>query len=800
VDRYLINDTANRIFDVLGEIPLGGTGTLTMTVNVQGACGTSAVINGNIAHIYGAQVPSRNVVVALPACASQCKDGIDNDGDGAIDLADFSCQNDPQRNDESSPKAQCQDGVDNDGDGAIDLSDFSCAGQQDNDEANPKSQCQNGSDDDGDGLIDANDPGCSNSQDNNEADGTSQCQDSKDNDSDGATDYPNDFSCSSKVDNDEANPKSQCQNGADDDSDGLVDALDPGCASNQDNNEADGTSQCQDGADNDGDGAKDYPADFSCSSATDNDEANPKSQCQNGADDDADGLTDSKDPGCSSPQDNNESDGTSQCQDGKDNDADGLIDAKDPGCSTPQDNDESDGTSQCQDTKDNDADGLIDAKDPGCSTPQDNDESDGTSQCQDTKDNDADGLIDAKDPGCSTPQDNDESDGTSQCQDTKDNDADGLIDAKDPGCSTPQDNDESDEAALLTVGVECLTVNNDGSKTAYFSYNNTTGADVTVTTNANLGTVNEFATTGTTTPPPIAFKAGLAKGAVVATFTGDSLTWLVRAQKSAASRATASSATTPVCAPITPKAECRDYKNGVLVAQLGYVNGNSFEQQIPVGVSNGFLPSPADRGQPTKFFAGTNKSVFQVPLASTSDSVTWVLNGVSVKIDGNLPVCEGGCVDTPTGNVTAELDAIAQDLSNVMTRAANILASAKVTSGKDVSAQTKRNRKDAERAKKKAQDYEALAKTLTIRFPQVVKTCPQAPVYCETVDRQYEIESLKGLYANQRNSTQRTIARAYFRNTGKTSRSDSLVKQAKDLEQQGLAALAKLPRFETQCK
>jgi hypothetical protein len=661
VDRYLINDTANRIFDVLGEIPLGGTGTLTMTVNVQGACGTSAVINGNIAHIYGAQVPSRNVVVALPACASQCKDGIDNDGDGAIDLADFSCQNDPQRNDESSPKAQCQDGVDNDGDGAIDLSDFSCAGQQDNDEANPKSQCQNGSDDDGDGLIDA------------------------------------------------------------------------------------------------------------------------------------------KDPGCSTPQDNDESDGTSQCQDTKDNDADGLIDAKDPGCSTPQDNDESDGTSQCQDTKDNDADGLIDAKDPGCSTPQDNDESDGTSQCQDTKDNDADGLIDAKDPGCSTPQDNDESDGTSQCQDTKDNDADGLIDAKDPGCSTPQDNDESDEAALLTVGVECLTVNNDGSKTAYFSYNNTTGADVTVTTNANLGTVNEFATTGSATPPPTAFKAGLAKGAVVATFTGDSLTWLVRAQKSAASRATAS-ATTPVCAPITPKAECRDYKNGVLVAQVGYVNSNSFELQIPVGPSNGFIPSPVDRGQPTKFFAGTNKSVFLVPLASASEALTWVVNGLSVNINGVLPVCEGGCVDTPTGNVTAELDAIAQELSNVMTRAANILASAKATSGKDVSAQTKRNRRDAERAKKKAQDYEALAKTLTIRFPQVVKTCPEAPVYCETVDRQYEIESLKGLYANQRNSTQRTIARSYFRNTGKTSRSDSLVKQAKDLEQEGLAALAKLPRFETQCK
>jgi hypothetical protein len=224
---------------------------------------------------------------------------------------------------------------------------------------------------------------------------------------------------------------------------------------------------------------------------------------------------------------------------------------------------------------------------------------------------------------------------------------------------------------------------------------------------------------------------------------------------------------------------------------LGYINSNSFELQVAAGPSNGFLPSPADRGQPTRFFAGTNKSVFQVPLASVDESLTWVVNGASVKIDSSLPVCDGGCVDTPTGNVTAELDAIAQDLSSVMTRAANILASAKATSGKNVSAQVKRNRKDAERAKKKAQDYEALAKTLTIRFPQVVKTCPQAPVYCETVDRHY---------ANQRNSTQRTIARSYFRNTGKTSRSDSLVKQAKDLEQQGLAALAKLPRFETQCK
>ena len=442
---------------------------------------------------------------------------------------------------------------------------------------------------------------------------------------------------------------------------------------------------------------------------------------------------------------------------------------------------------------------MIDSADPGCSNPQDNNESDGTSQCQDTKDNDADGLIDSADPGCSNPQDNNESDGTSQCQDTKDNDADGLIDMKDPGCATAQDNNEGDEPTTLSVGVECLSVNKDGSKTAYFSYNNTTGADVTVTTNAAQGTVNEFATTGSTTPPPTVFKAGLAKGAVVVTFTGDSVTWLVRAQRSAASRATASAAT-PVCAPISPQAECRGYQNGVITVRLGYINGNGFEQQVAVGPSNGFTPGAVDRGQPNKFFAGTNKSVFQVPLVSATDSLTWAVNGTSVKIDNTLPVCDGECVDTPTGSITGELDSVAQQLSDLMTRAANILASAKVTSGKNVSAAATRNRTDAERAKKKAQDYSAQAKSLTIQFPQVIKTCPQAPAYCETVDRQYAIESLKGLYANQRNSIQRTIARAYFRNTGATSRTDSLVKQAKALEQQGLAALAQLPRFDTQCK
>jgi hypothetical protein len=131
-----------------------------------------------------------------------------------------------------------------------------------------------------------------------------------------------------------------------------------------------------------------------------------------------------------------------------------------------------------------------------------------------------------------------------------------------------------------------------------------------------------------------------------------------------------------------------------------------------------------------------------------------------------------------------------------MNRAAELLASSKARS----QAEARRNRSDAERSKRKASEYETLANTLTIQFPAVVKTCPQAPPLCVTVDRQGTIDALRGLYANQRNSTMRTVARAYWRNTDKTKRNDRLVRQAKALEQEGLTELGKLPRFAVECK
>lgn len=70
-----------------------------------------------------------------------CSDGVDNDGDGLIDMADPGCSS-PQDDNESNTVTlpQCSDGIDNDGDGLIDLADPDCQNSSDNDEASEGTQ------------------------------------------------------------------------------------------------------------------------------------------------------------------------------------------------------------------------------------------------------------------------------------------------------------------------------------------------------------------------------------------------------------------------------------------------------------------------------------------------------------------------------------------------------------------------------------------------------------------------------------------------------------------------------------
>jgi hypothetical protein len=145
---------------------------------------------------------------------------------------------------------ECNDGIDNDGDGDIDLADAGCDNKRDNDETN----C-------GDGVCEGGETSGSCPQDC----GVTECNDGIDNDGDTYTDYPNDPGCTSTSDTSELGTV-QCDDGIDNtDADTLIDYPDDvGCSSPSDNYEVDG--HCDDTSDNDNDGYIDYPNDPECTS------------------------------------------------------------------------------------------------------------------------------------------------------------------------------------------------------------------------------------------------------------------------------------------------------------------------------------------------------------------------------------------------------------------------------------------------------------------------------------------------------------------------------------------------------
>jgi hypothetical protein len=99
--------------------------------------------------------------------APACDDGIDNDDDGMVDLADPECWG----SDDLSEVSDCDDGIENDGDGLIDFDggDPGCTDPADPSENDPTLPCDDGLDNDDDGLIDLDDPDCSDPSDPLEA-------------------------------------------------------------------------------------------------------------------------------------------------------------------------------------------------------------------------------------------------------------------------------------------------------------------------------------------------------------------------------------------------------------------------------------------------------------------------------------------------------------------------------------------------------------------------------------------------------------------------------------------------------
>jgi hypothetical protein len=111
-------------------------------------------------------VASGDLSEANPGFPPQCANGRDDDNNGRTDWPDDpGCRfaADPREEDNGPVLNRCADGIDNDDDGLVDLADVGCSGGRDDDEADPEVApgCANAVDDDEDGALDwPDDDGC----------------------------------------------------------------------------------------------------------------------------------------------------------------------------------------------------------------------------------------------------------------------------------------------------------------------------------------------------------------------------------------------------------------------------------------------------------------------------------------------------------------------------------------------------------------------------------------------------------------------------------------------------------------
>ena len=97
---------------------------------------------------------------------------------------------------------------------------------------------------------------------------------------------------------------------------------------------------------------------------------------------------------------------------------------------------------------------------------------------------------------------------------------------------------------------------------------------------------------------------------------------------------------TPVYRNLRPFVNCaQNNGDGTVTAYFGYINNNSFDVNIGIGPTNGFLPLPVDRGQPTLFTPGRHDFEFSVTFAEDLFGLIWWLDGNVTAAWTGSPAC-----------------------------------------------------------------------------------------------------------------------------------------------------------------
>lgn len=384
---------------------------------------------------------------------------------------------------------------------------------------------------------------------------------------------------------------------------------------------------------------------------------------------------------------------------------------------------------------------------------------------------------------------------TTECNDSLDNDDDGLIDLLDPDCISPTTAREGSRSSLSVV-LEGIYDNKNGSFSAYFSYQNDTGRTLLAPI-GDTSTVRNFFSPGPLSRgQPTQFFPGHQPSAYRLEFDGSPLVWTVKVPGFEEIRVPVS-AESPKLSPIKPVAECI-YKseNGEIVSVWGYENPNDIDISIPLGPLNTFLPGEGNRGQPARFLAGLNRGAFAVQIA---EPLEWRLAGASSLAAPTVNLCS--CPTTNNRKPKQQITKLSLELGALVFEAADQIerATMKRLSAADVEGK-RRLREGVQRAKKRSAEASLSAQVFVSSLPADSRSCADAPPGCSRVDDGPTLAKLRKYTYDTLALIRRMNARSDFIESGATKRGKEIVRRATAAAKRGLAEINKIPRFRTVCK
>lgn len=347
----------------------------------------------------------------------------------------------------------------------------------------------------------------------------------------------------------------------------------------------------------------------------------------------------------------------------------------------------------------------------------------------------------------------------------------------------------------LSVKLEGIYDNFDGSYTAYLSYKNSSPSTIEIPIGDSGSEKNILLPSQEGRGQPTSFKKGSHTGAIRITFKGERVTWALKTRNDPAVQIQFSTQS-PRLSPVLPVVDCiTTSASGGVQAIMGYNNPNDFEIRIPVGTENAFAPGEPDRTQPDIFFYGLNRGAFSV---NASPPVAWRLSGTTANISPSGPSCD--CPVSDNSRSKKQILSATTALGLLVFESATTLEeTAKVKPLKLSASDSKLLGDDIKRAKNRATRGMISLKAHLNAIPAESRSCPTVAVTCQRIDDGSSVLAIRRQLKSLGESLEKLAA---WGSNGASTQTDANAQtrmKGAALAHEALEALGTIPRFRVKC-